>query len=290
MKKNLGEVFRKLGLMSLVATAAATGCGVEPMEQESGAGPVTPEEVSVVESAMVYGGHDYLFVVTPKTWDEAQSYCQLAGGYSLVTINDASEEAFLETQERYRGLYNWWIGANDRGFEGAWGWSNGASSFSNWYPGEPNDADGVEDCAVDRFSWSEGGIFDERWNDYACNRSFAFICERDPAPTANRGSFFYTASNTSSATANTHNQSIFLFAGQVFTAGTCGVPGAGGSGDTYLRINNPNGQEMARNDDAGSDCGLLSNISVVIPATGSYTIRAGCFSSGSCSGTVAYNY
>jgi hypothetical protein len=178
-------MFGKLGIMSLVAMTTATGCGVEQLDPESEAKPVVPEEWSTVESAIVYGGHDDLFVTTPKTWDEAQTYCQLAGGYSLVTINDSAEESFLQTQELYRGLYSWWIGANDKGLEGAWVWSNGTSSYSNWYPGEPNNAGGVEDCAVDRFSYPASGIYDERWNDSACSTPFPFICERDPAPTGN---------------------------------------------------------------------------------------------------------
>jgi hypothetical protein len=279
-------MFSKLGMLVLAGAVPAIGCGGEPVDAESEAKQAAMADVGVTESAITYGGHDYLFVTTPKTWDEAQSYCQLAGGYSLVTINDAAEESFLDTQEAHRFLYNWWIGANDKGIEGVWVWSNGSSSYTNWYPGEPNDAGG-EDCAIDRYSSASST---GQWNDVPCGNAYPFICERNSAPTSNRGSFTYSASNTSSATVNTHNYSLYLYAGQVFTVGTCGVPGASGSGDTYLRINSPNGQEIASSDDAGSPCGVLSNISIVIPVTGTYTLRAGCFSSNSCGGTVAFNY
>jgi lysyl endopeptidase len=58
-----------------------------------------------------------------------------------------------------------------------------------------------------------------------------------------------------------------------------------------LRINNPSWQEIASSDDAGTQCGwLLSNISLVAAVTGTYVIRAGCFSSGACSGVVTYSY
>jgi hypothetical protein len=100
-------------------------------------------------------------------------------------------------------------------------------------------------------------------------------------------SFFYSASNTSSATTNTVNYNVHLSAGQSIQLGTCGVAGSSGSGDTYLRLYNPSGVQVAVNDDA---CGVLSNLSYQIPlnASGVYQIRAGCYSSGSCSGTVAY--
>jgi hypothetical protein len=257
------------------------------VDSESEDKPVASEEVSVIESAIVYGGHDYLFVTTPMHWDFAQMYCQRAGGYSLVTINDASEEAFLQTQESYRQRFNWWIGANDKDIEGSWVWSNGTSSYTNWYPGEPNNTGNSEDCAVDRFSWS--GSSDERWGDWPCATEFPFICERDQAPTVNQGSFSYSASNTDNATVKTHNYSIKLNFGQIFTVGTCGVPGASGSGDTYLRIMR-SGSTYIQNDDAGSPCDSLSNISFVVEETATYTIQAGCYGNTPCSGTVAFTY
>jgi hypothetical protein len=292
MKRNLSGMFSKLGVLVLAAVPAI-GCG-GPVDVESEASQAAMEDVGVTESAITYGGHDYLFVTTPKTWEQAQTYCQLAGGYSLVTINDAAEESFLQTQESYRRtqagdpVYNWWIGLNDKGIEGAWVWSNGSSTYSNWHPDEPNNWND-EDCVADRFRSFEGYSFED-WNDWACGNAFPFICERDPAPTSNRGSFYYEASNTNDAQENTHNYSLYLYAGQVFTVGTCGVPGASGSGDTYLRIKDPSGTEIAKNDDAGSSCGLLSNISIVVPETGTYVIRAGCYYTGSCSGTVAFTY
>jgi hypothetical protein len=133
----------------------------------------------------------------------------------------------------------------------------------------------------------------EQWNDGPCDAAFPFICERDPAPTSNRGSFSYNAPDTNSTTQNTVNYSLHLYAGQVFTVGTCGVPGATAYGDTYLRIRNPSGSVIASNDDAngGVDCdNNRSNLSIVVPVTGSYTIHAGCWSSWACGGTVALTY
>ncbi|HYO74117.1 MAG TPA: VWA domain-containing protein [Archangium sp.] len=110
-----------------------------------------------------------------------------------------------------------------------------------------------------------------------------------PAPTSSTfGNLFtFSASNTTSATTGTTNHNVYLAAGETLRLGTCNVGGASGSGDTYLRLHGLAGTEVAANDDS---CGLLSNLSYTVPAgaSGTYQIRAGCFSSGSCSGTVAY--
>jgi hypothetical protein len=107
-----------------------------------------------------------------------------------------------------------------------------------------------------------------------------------PAPTQpSSGSFSYSASNTNNATQNTTPFDVILNAGQTIQFGTCSVSGASGSGDTYLRLNGPNGAQVAANDDT---CGLLSFVGFTASQAGTYRIQAGCFSSGSCSGTVAY--
>jgi uncharacterized protein YgiB involved in biofilm formation len=100
--------------------------------------------------------------------------------------------------------------------------------------------------------------------------------------------FSYTATNTASATQNTANKLIALTAGQTLTLGTCGVTGSTFSGDTYLRLHNPSGTAVAANDDACG--GVGSNFAYVVPAgaSGNYELRAGCYSTGSCSGTVAW--
>ncbi|MFY0577500.1 hypothetical protein ACN28S_27120 [Cystobacter fuscus] len=95
----------------------------------------------------------------------------------------------------------------------------------------------------------------------------------------------YSTSATNSATINTADVYISLAAGQIITLGTCGLSGASGSGDTYLRFYNPSGVQVANNDDA---CGSLSNFTYTVPATGTYRLSAGCFSSLACSGTLAY--
>lgn len=100
------------------------------------------------------------------------------------------------------------------------------------------------------------------------------------------GSFSYSAANTNSATQNTVNFDIFISAGQTITVGTCGVDGASGIGDTFLRLFDPSSIEVAADDDS---CGsFLTLITFTATTTGVFQVRAGCFGSGSCSGTVAF--
>ncbi|WP_164017155.1 vWA domain-containing protein [Pyxidicoccus trucidator] len=101
------------------------------------------------------------------------------------------------------------------------------------------------------------------------------------------GAFNYSAANTSNATVNTTNRPVYLRPGQRIQVGTCTVPGSSGVGDTFLRLFGSTGTQVALNDQA---CGNLSYISYLVPTTGAgqSEVRAGCFSSLSCSGTVSY--
>lgn len=100
------------------------------------------------------------------------------------------------------------------------------------------------------------------------------------------GSYSFSASNTNSARQNTVDQYVWIQTGRKITVGTCGLVGSSASGDTYLRIHDSNGLQVAANDDACG--GLGSNLSYTSSAYVAYRIRAGCYSSGSCSGTVAW--
>ncbi|HLM48620.1 MAG TPA: Ig-like domain-containing protein [Myxococcaceae bacterium] len=110
--------------------------------------------------------------------------------------------------------------------------------------------------------------------------------QNPPPPSGN--TLTYSASNTSSASVNTVNQTIFLMPGQVLTLGTCGVTGASFSGDTYLRLYNPSSTQVVSSDDACGGMGSSFTYTVPAGAGGNYQLRAGCYSSGSCSGTVAW--
>lgn len=118
----------------------------------------------------------------------------------------------------------------------------------------------------------------------SCSGTVAWEITTGTPPPAN--SYSYSASNTSSAQQNTVNQSVTVNAGQTITVATCGLTGASFSGDTYLRLFGPAATQVASNDDACSGAG--SSLSYTATTSGTYQIRGGCYSSGSCSGTVVW--
>jgi hypothetical protein len=109
-----------------------------------------------------------------------------------------------------------------------------------------------------------------------------------PPPPPPVQSFTYSATNTHSAQQNTVNKRLTFNAGDVVEVGTCTLTGATATGDTYLRLYDGAGVQAASNDDA---CGGRSSyFKYTVPAGkgGTYEVRAGCYSSGSCGGTVVW--
>jgi len=145
-----------------LATALLLGaCGPEGLEP---ADPLSALEAQTRQPLMSQG-HDYLFIRSARNWWDAKAICESLG-YGLVTVNDASEDSWLQGLE---GPHSWWLGYNDIQTEGVWLWSHGASSYTNWAAGEPNNV-GNEDCL--HANWRGG-----RWNDYPCDAGQYFICE-----------------------------------------------------------------------------------------------------------------
>lgn len=228
------------------------------------------------------GGHDYLFVRSPMSWASALTACRRAG-YDLATIDDATENAWVLAELGRHGMGDSWIGYHDQFSEGSWVWVDGSvSSYTNWASGEPNNANTNEDCVT---MYNSPNLPPGLWNDRHCAVSMPFVCEA-AAPASANALPGYSASNTNNATTNTVNEVFWLDAGQVLTAGTCGVPGAALSGDTYLRLYKGDNTLVIDNDDACGGNG--SNFSYVAPASGWYILREGCIGSSACTGTVGY--
>jgi hypothetical protein len=101
--------------------------------------------------------------------------------------------------------------------------------------------------------------------------------------------FDFSASDTDSGQRNTTNATVLLHPGQVLQVGTCGVPDAFATGDTFLRLLDARGNEVAANDDA---CGGRSSLSYAVPpgGGGSHELRVGCFGEGECRGRLAYTF
>ena len=105
----------------------------------------------------IYNGSRYLLTDSTMTWEDAQTYAKSLGG-NLVTINNANEEAWLQTT--FGTTEGFWIGMNDRLVEGQFEWVSGESvTYTNWAPGEPNNYGGNQD-----YGWiNYGGA--NQWDD-----------------------------------------------------------------------------------------------------------------------------
>ena len=118
---------------------------------------------------IVFNGSDYFLTGGASSWEDAQAQAVAAGG-NLVSINDAAEEAWLQstfgTSERY------WIGINDAASEGNFVWASGDPvTYTNWAPFEPNDWEGNQDYGLMNFGAAN------QWDDDGTDSQFVGIIE-----------------------------------------------------------------------------------------------------------------
>jgi len=124
------------------------------------------------------GGNRYLFCTHDAnarlSFNNAIASCSSLG-YKLVKIDDADENAWVTGNLTDAVTYPW-IGLTDQATEGTWRWvsDNTLPTFTSWYPGQPSNFDGTEDCAVLLFVGPESG----QWAATSCGYIFQYICER----------------------------------------------------------------------------------------------------------------
>ncbi|EPQ06941.1 C-type lectin domain family 4 member G [Myotis brandtii] len=118
-----------------------------------------------------FRGSCYLFSELRATWEDSQRNCAGAGAH-LAIVGDLDEQGFLSRNTRGRG---YWLGLRavrrSRKIQG-YQWVDGVPlGFSHWNLGEPNDAQGREDCVM----MLHTGL----WNDAPChNEKDSWICEK----------------------------------------------------------------------------------------------------------------
>ncbi len=97
----------------------------------------------------------------------------------------------------------------------------------------------------------------------------------------------YSVSNTNSARQNYASKTLTV-CGNVQVS-TCPAYSGAFSGDTYLRLYDSNGKQVAYSDDDNS-YGYCSTMRKWFADCDTVTIRMGCYSADSCSGTTVINY
>ena len=134
------------------------------------------------------------------TWDQCNAYCTTASypGATMLCINNAAENTWIHPQ--FRGAY-FWIGYTDMlpygGGKGTkqYGWVTGCSStYTNWYPGEPDNWANNEDYAEVHphtgqwFDEGDESTVQQHLAQCGCQYKLAFTTTPSSRPTANPSS------------------------------------------------------------------------------------------------------
>ncbi len=124
-------------------------------------------------------GNCYKANKNTQTWANAEAACVAwGGGGHLVSIASVNENGLVrKIADGICGVGAITaIGYTDQAKEGAFVWTDGTKAlYTNWSPGEPNNAGGAENWA---------GMYDVgTWNDFNAATAYpCFVCKR-PAPT-----------------------------------------------------------------------------------------------------------
>lgn len=74
------------------------------------------------------------------------------------------------------GQSGFYLSGNDETSENHFVWTNNGTptslSYSNWYPGQPNNVASNQDCLLMQYPDA-----DYQWGDVACSEKHSFICE-----------------------------------------------------------------------------------------------------------------
>ncbi len=142
-----------------------------------------PASAQVLDQA---NGHYYDIIDQAFHWDDAinaaaaHTYNGMQG--YLVTITSQQENDFLtntfgdRAREKWAGAFRTGDGSDPNA---GWHWLTGETwDYTNWAPGEPNNAGGVEN----RMSLKGGGNPLGTWNDTSFDSFSGYIIEYSPTP------------------------------------------------------------------------------------------------------------
>ncbi|MFZ1422702.1 MAG: HYR domain-containing protein [Saprospiraceae bacterium] len=113
-----------------------------------------------------YLGNRYFCSLSPATWPSAKVICENVGG-QLCVMNSLAENQWVANKLMGQTAF---IGLHDSNIEGVFQWLDGSPlSFTNWYTGQPNNANGEQDYVE--------LVPDGTWNDQYNTSTREFICK-----------------------------------------------------------------------------------------------------------------
>jgi len=131
--------------------------------------PASAGVVEVTHYTWAANNHTYYLLSGDSggglTWTEAEAYATATLGGHLATV-DSREASDWIWSEFGSPSYSYWIGLTDAASEGTYVWVGTGSgyTFSNWYPGEPNNW--FDEDYIMVLSSGYGANYPASWNDY----------------------------------------------------------------------------------------------------------------------------
>ena len=134
------------------------------------------DDSSCPESWHYWGNSCYKITETALTWSDAIDECKNLGGVLAAPSSDQENDFIVNLMPENSAV---WIDCNDKEVEGRWKCREGnvEVAYRNWNDGEPNDADGGEDCAVLIEQFARNRQWDAR-----CSRLEISLCKMAGKP------------------------------------------------------------------------------------------------------------
>ncbi|KAL8186820.1 UNVERIFIED_CONTAM: hypothetical protein K2H54_013675 [Gekko kuhli] len=124
---------------------------------------------AVLLQGLKVGQKTFISTHQRDTYTSGKAQCVKAGGTLACPKNAAENSALHELALKDGKLA--FIDVTDIQREGKFMYANGEPvSYTNWKEGEPNNANGIEDCVI---MFPESGL----WNDWNCDATELIICE-----------------------------------------------------------------------------------------------------------------
>ncbi|XP_022089791.1 C-type lectin domain family 4 member M-like [Acanthaster planci] len=121
----------------------------------------------------------YRVTESEPNWECSKSACREMGG-KMAAPRSLKEMKFMGNLARQKDSdYYVWIACNDIGFEGNWTCDvqEDSEPFMGWYPGQPDDTDHNQDCAV------IAARHNDSMDDSRCSESHNALCVSQAACT-----------------------------------------------------------------------------------------------------------